>query len=118
MMIEAGHWFTIPGCYNTIAATLTKKNSGVGPIMCRPVPYAFIVFKAASYLQKHSSLLSFWAHVAAPLFRFVLQFRSDSDFADNIIANTGRYEKLFSQAIDESLPEPSADIEQVRERLW
>ena len=42
------------------------------------------------------------------------QFRSDSEFADNIVANTGRYEKLFSQAIDESLPEPSADIDQVR----
>lgn len=42
------------------------------------------------------------------------QFNSDSEFADNIVANTGRYEKLFCQAIDESLPEPSADIEQVR----
>lgn len=48
-----------------------------------------------------------------PVFFIFLQFRSDSDFADNIVANAGRYEKLFCQAIDESLPEPSADIEQV-----
>ncbi|CAN0344498.1 unnamed protein product [Pylaiella littoralis] len=47
----------------------------------------------------------------------VLAFNSDSEFADNIVANTGRYEKLLSQAIDESLPEPSADIEQVAD-VW
>ncbi|CAM9138721.1 unnamed protein product [Ectocarpus sp. 12 AP-2014] len=47
----------------------------------------------------------------------VLAFRSDSDFADNIVANAGRYEKLFCQAIDESLPEPSADIDQVAD-VW
>lgn len=41
------------------------------------------------------------------------QFRNDSDFADNIVANTGRYVKLFSEAIDESLPSTSTDINQV-----
>ena len=45
------------------------------------------------------------------------QFRNDAEFADNISANTGRYVKLFSKAIDESLPEPTTDIDQARELL-
>lgn len=32
---------------------------------------------------------------------------------ENIVANTGRYSKLFSEAIDQSSPEPSGDVDQV-----
>ncbi|CAM9998625.1 unnamed protein product [Sphacelaria rigidula] len=45
----------------------------------------------------------------------VLAFRNDSEFTENIVGNAGRYVKMFSQAIDESLPPPSADIEQVKD---
>lgn len=45
------------------------------------------------------------------------QFRNDADFTDNIVANTGRYVKLFSEAIDEGLPEPSTDVDQAGLRV-
>lgn len=43
----------------------------------------------------------------------VLAFRNDAEFMENIVANTGRYSKLFSEAIDQSSPEPSGDMDQV-----
>lgn len=41
-----------------------------------------------------------------------VQFRNDSEFMENIMANTGRYSKLFSEAIDQISPEPSGDMDQ------